>query len=66
MYRPCHLNVISISFLERLVHDDLSFSTRDTDHVKVKLSNLHGKYGNEMGEKSGKLSTKSELLHGQY
>jgi len=48
----------------------------DTYHVKVvvhkvELSNLHkiGKYRKEIGEKSGKLSTKSgksELSHSQY
>jgi len=34
----------------------------DTDHVKIVISqNLHkiGKYGKEIGENSGKLSTKS-------
>jgi len=32
------------------------------------LSNLHkiGKYGNKIGEISGKLTTKLELTHSQY
>jgi len=48
----------------------LTISGADTGHVKVmdftnfKLSNLHkiGKYGKEIGEKSGKLSTKSAKI----
>jgi len=38
---------------------------KSCDFTLAKLSNLHkiGKHGKEIGEKSGKLSTKSELSH---
>jgi len=58
--------MLSGDLLRYLLH-----SGADTDqwkrvvisHHKVKLSNLHkiGKYNTEIGENSGKLSTKSEL-----